>query len=471
MQRIYTKAIKVIVWLGESDELIGQAMDELLRISQRTDSIDGRVANDRVLFSSGLPIQSSPTWVGIHDLLCRPWFSRLWVFSEAVLPKTVESMCGDKLLSYEALIKFVESILAAHAAFLVFREGEEVAADISGLRMLSNISLCRGWRASNRVFGFLSLLLMVQWLSLREAVDKVYGLLGLAPEPFRQQLKVDYSKSAAPAYLEVAISDLETTASLNALHFASSRAPLEGLPSWCPNFSGHQATFPLGTSYSAGFEYGKLTNSRPVVKVHRDNNALQAPGFRIDQVINVVCPGWVRIIDLSNDRNAAESLAWRGAGLKSSRATYPQEHPDDVPETHQRCLIANKSERKKDLNDAYTLARVLLSDAALKLSQPDMSLTDAQHILAQNYIREVNMACTKRSFFSTRNGRIGLGPSHLKSRDTVCVLCNGSTPFIIRPKEANLEHHELIGESYVEGLMDGEVFGMKDMVRETITLV
>jgi hypothetical protein len=52
-------------------------------------------------------------------------------------------------------------------------------------------------------------------------------------------------------------------------------------------------------------------------------------------------------------------------------------------------------------------------------------------------------------------GGIGLGPLGIKPGDDVCVLLNGTIPFISRQTEAkdNFEH---VGYAYVYGIMDGE---------------
>jgi len=78
----------------------------------------------------------------------------------------------------------------------------------------------------------------------------------------------------------------------------------------------------------------------------------------------------------------------------------------------------------------------------------------------------------ERSFFSTRAGRIGLGPIYLQSGDQICIIHKGCTPYIVRPTSADPTLYELIGECYIDGLMYGEAFGLKESEKtETIVLV
>jgi hypothetical protein len=54
----------------------------------------------------------------------------------------------------------------------------------------------------------------------------------------------------------------------------------------------------------------------------------------------------------------------------------------------------------------------------------------------------------------TADGKVGLGPDTLRADDHICVMAGGSVPFVIR--EIGNDRFSLIGEAYVQGLMDGE---------------
>jgi hypothetical protein len=64
------------------------------------------------------------------------------------------------------------------------------------------------------------------------------------------------------------------------------------------------------------------------------------------------------------------------------------------------------------------------------------------------------IACLNRRFFSTRNGRHGLGPSEMLQGDIVAVLYGDRWPFLLRP--VGDEYYRMIGICYVEGIMFGE---------------
>jgi hypothetical protein len=62
-----------------------------------------------------------------------------------------------------------------------------------------------------------------------------------------------------------------------------------------------------------------------------------------------------------------------------------------------------------------------------------------------------------RSLFVTEKGYIGLGPAKIQNGDMVCIIYGCSVPLILR---AQNDHHILVGEAYVHGIMDGEVIDL-----------
>jgi hypothetical protein len=75
--------------------------------------------------------------------------------------------------------------------------------------------------------------------------------------------------------------------------------------------------------------------------------------------------------------------------------------------------------------------------------------------------RNIAGSISSRSFFVTKRGYIGIGPDTMKHGDTVCTLFGSTVPFILRPVKGS-EKFRLIGESYVHGIMDGELWKETD---------
>jgi hypothetical protein len=101
MRRIYSQAQETKLWLGEEDEHATQAF-ELIRCFE---CVGETQYNAEIFALAGLdaeeirtkffavfpqaidriPPVSDPRWRALFQFLDRPWFSRIWVFQEAIL--------------------------------------------------------------------------------------------------------------------------------------------------------------------------------------------------------------------------------------------------------------------------------------------------------------------------------------------------------------------------------------------------
>ncbi|KAI0907564.1 hypothetical protein F4823DRAFT_641300 [Ustulina deusta] len=83
--------------------------------------------------------------------------------------------------------------------------------------------------------------------------------------------------------------------------------------------------------------------------------------------------------------------------------------------------------------------------------------SEMEEKLLYSYLRlpGTGALCTRKRFFRTRIGRMGLGSVGIKPGDIVVVLLRGSVPFVLR--KAHRGSYYLIGDSYVHGIMDGGI--------------
>jgi hypothetical protein len=87
---------------------------------------------------------------------------------------------------------------------------------------------------------------------------------------------------------------------------------------------------------------------------------------------------------------------------------------------------------------------------------------------------EITRPLISRRFIITRAGHYGLAPARARKGDSCCVLFGAKTPFIVRPVADSPDLYQLIGESYIHGMMKGEVVEMCDQGKfqeENIILV
>ena len=87
------------------------------------------------------------------------------------------------------------------------------------------------------------------------------------------------------------------------------------------------------------------------------------------------------------------------------------------------------------------------------------------------YFSSTDFACYGRSFFSTSNGKVGIGPDRMRQGDRICIFDGCVTPFVIRQKPGSTELYEFLGEAYVDGVMYGEALEMgaaRNMIQITL---
>jgi hypothetical protein len=76
-----------------------------------------------------------------------------------------------------------------------------------------------------------------------------------------------------------------------------------------------------------------------------------------------------------------------------------------------------------------------------------------------HYIRRtVYGMLANQTFFTTHMGLIRSGHLDIRPGDEVWVLNGGRVPFVVRPRETGNLEHTFVGQSYVQGAMQGEIF-------------
>ncbi|VUC24040.1 unnamed protein product [Clonostachys rosea] len=83
-------------------------------------------------------------------------------------------------------------------------------------------------------------------------------------------------------------------------------------------------------------------------------------------------------------------------------------------------------------------------------------------LVVESYSAAMRVSLTKRSFFTTKDDRIGLGPISMRESDRIYILPGGKMPFILRrvpcQDKWQGEHTlSLVGECYLHGCMDGQM--------------
>ncbi len=118
-----------------------------------------------------------------------------------------------------------------------------------------------------------------------------------------------------------------------------------------------------------------------------------------------------------------------------------------VGHTRQQLPIAEE----KDLFQAYQ--DLLVDGKDIAQNRDPIPFPEERWDLLGHTDNSISSTCSHRRYFSTENGRLGVGPLDVKKGNLVCVLCGTRPVYILRETEVTGEWL-LIGSAYVYGLMD-----------------
>jgi hypothetical protein len=170
MGEIFSKAEKVVIWLGTGDEHSVQAIRAL----------------EKNRYSGGYSKEAK----GIVDFLAQPYWSRLWVAQEIILAKHITVYCGTFSLEWEFLQSFYASKHSNHVRPIIhtFPAG----------KLLSNKLYIR----SDPHYKLLSAVNAFRRSQCEDPRDKVYGLQGIVLPLDR--IPVDYAKTVLEVWVDTA---------------------------------------------------------------------------------------------------------------------------------------------------------------------------------------------------------------------------------------------------------------------------
>jgi len=338
------------------------------------------------------------------------------------------------------------------------------------------------------------------------ARDKVYALIGLVTEWENcPALRPDYSLNPMRVYLTTVYNILKGTRSLEPLMGYLGKKPHGYLPSWVPDWSNGNGSYELERLH-----YARLFNASGLTLAEtslHEESVLALRGFRASCVAIVNAyplkrdrPWWEAYAILSSwqaDAHKYSFTAW-GARRFGVRAVQPVitrlgeervsrveptilEARDTVIDAFWRTLCGDvlcdftngKGYRRVSAADRNTYRKWTKHAHQIAYGRgghPVAIFRDASPLTSHSAGGEVNKmdhairaATIERVFFTTADGRVGLGPPSIAEGDEVYILFGGRTPFVLRPSHQRFEVdgepsecYELVGDCYVHGIMDGE---------------
>ncbi|KAK3682834.1 heterokaryon incompatibility protein-domain-containing protein [Podospora appendiculata] len=308
--------------------------------------------------------------------------------------------------------------------------------------------------------------------------DMVFGLLGFATVEERRYIQADYGKSVRDSYRDVAHAMVANGFADIVSWAQRGEKRLAGLPSWVPDFA---ATVyePLCSQGQAKpwLPRFRACGGRAVEMVDWALVELDAVGVRGVLLDTVVATGLL----LWEPREVRAGTAVDGAVMPSRSASYEAilRFLDDVERLVRRSRAALAPQTDEVMK---AVARVACADQ-LVLGSRLCRAPPADLMRYFNQTREAVRKCVgegqgqgaggvpldaypyiecmlrwvKKRPFLTANGYVGLGPGDAREGDVVAVLYGFSAPYVLRRvRGRDAQRYEVVGEAYVDGVMDGQ---------------
>ncbi|KAM0795427.1 heterokaryon incompatibility protein-domain-containing protein [Usnea florida] len=442
MGDIYRLADRVVVWLGiEKDnsahilKLLSQLGSEnevdyrLLRVSPAS-SESAFPWSDR---NSTFPYSDQEVR-DMGALFSRPWFSRLWVCQEIRLAGSDSIfICSSETMLCRTFFKAIFYLTLKRwdghdAYFLGSKLPEQMLQVLDLYGMEIELGLCETIR---KLHPF----------RCSDARDRIYSVLSLLHRLDKGfKIEPNYTQTTAVIYKDFALKYIEYRQRLDIL--AECDIPIGlavGLPTWVPNWDIAPIALPLHRNNSAGGP------SQAKVE-HKEDGILSVMGLISATVMNaeeIIFDSTLSLID--------EIRRHAPSNQENSEYVSGESLLDAFVSTLCANAFVHTSSPPVNKHPRFEESRGFVQNVLQNTKPPPSAFANAAV-----YLGYIHGACRNRSFITTKEGYIGLAPSETKPGDQICILLGCRIAMILRP--ASHSQHQVVGESYVHGLMDGEAF-------------
>lgn len=400
MGDLYKAAHRVVVWLGAASEDSALACSALAYLgAQMVVTKDNRglrhpeaVEKDWCFARHELPYEEL-TWQAIHSLLARPWFERLWIWQEIVLAdERATIQCGYDEVAW----------VVFRRAVIRLRVGSQVISPEFKLRITFADQLAFYqlghplWRLTNGTGE----------RKCFEPRDKIYALLGVAPQEYTREIIVDYKRPVGEVYRDAFIAHLNTFNNLSLLAHCCITGRNFEMPSWVPDWSAEKSSvlYTLDGFFASGQSYAHATFISPgILEVH-----------------GTLCATVKRVATVCSQEPSAafdDVKSWTPEGLEDAFYINGQAMLDAYVGTlaMNRTFEYMKMSQLIKMEDARNRFLATLGDSNLSANK--------ESLLKDSFVEAVLRRCRGRTFFETNEGYIGIAPAEAQAGTDSLTHC------------------------------------------------
>jgi hypothetical protein len=427
-------------------------------------------------------------WLAMKRFLHRPWWRRTWVVQEAFLAKELVFRCGAKALPADTIFNGLRNFRELAMSCQEEDSGDtEICTGITFIQPYLN--LLPEYQKFEHPPRLLFLLYQFRLALATDQRDRIYGLLGLTLKEEILSNQPDYDMDVATVYTRLARASIQDTGSLDVLSFVHVPKFAENIPTWVPDWTTYS---PLVCNANLPISLKDYIHPGPEILIQsglkdgtRVFNASQGTASNIHYIrplddkifaetersverktsnTHFLLPLEGIVIDTIDYIGTPVDNS-SGSGVNVTLAQILNEYHLAACDVPFGPSFVYKSLESRNLSfwRTVTADRAAYSTRFEKEAYSDLVETmqtfwrKSDSSQSGDYLNGyVRAACGLRRFFTTKNrGFMGLAPYSAQQGDLVCVLFGGQVPFIVR-RESQDERSFLVGEAYVDGVMDGE---------------
>ncbi|GLA44223.1 hypothetical protein AnigIFM63309_002809 [Aspergillus niger] len=510
MGEIYQGSQETTLWLGEdpctvevgSKSAAGHRLAELFEILLS----DKHMSEMPCFIEDGTRTDVSEDYLQHFDdlamFLDKPWWKRIWVIQEMVLPPKIRFVYGSEQFSYDTLRAVLE-IFREHAAHccknfrLRLRGAGFDPLMVIEERVSPMVYVRERWRNSDERITLLQLRRMFSASQASVSRDLFYALLGIVNSwGLATPLQPDYNISSRDAIIKAVYACMVESGGASFLQgerISEDRSP--DFPSWLPDLHvrstpsrrvwGEQQRLKIAERFSATAGLKQDTTQFSLAS----DGTLRLQALKVDKVIRVgdatdpldefdkvpdVFRQWMGMIGMGV-QDWPESPPARGSQQDSFWRTIL----NDSIEVEQGAGYVRPSDG--DYHQLLDLWKMITANVwpllvSMARSSVETRKSDSEPFemmntllnLAPSIAYHVLVCLWGRRMIITEKGFIGLAPRTVREGDEVHILLGSEVPFILRPGHVNVYSSEVdrystpvytvIGNGYLHGVMCGEAF-------------
>ena len=257
MHLIYKHASEVIVWLdvpGQDSDLAFELMDDIRQCSQLGEFRDSELL---AAIKHLLHVEKLSSWIALHRLLSRPWWSRAWTLQELLLSRQATFYCGVKsapwpivelaIRAARATQSIVQDLVRTNRQHESWGKDNQLPYKWPAMHTFYATSMYATWHQKrlmdkNQMSSSEAVIYLLRTSQKRLCLlpeDKIYSILGLVPpEVYSKIPKPAYGqRTVQQVYMQMVRAYVKGTQNLDVIclsHHTDEQDP--ALPSWTPDW-------------------------------------------------------------------------------------------------------------------------------------------------------------------------------------------------------------------------------------------